>query len=152
MAKTPVNVDEDAIRGMIKGDIPRLSVRDASQPSREETDSDEMPPIPKTEAESTLGAIQPTGPTDTSIGESTKPRRRKEPKDYSSAFLKKREPAQKRQTYIGATHFAKITEILAVVASDLSVPTFLDNILSDHLERYRDEINALYAEKFKTPL
>lgn len=72
--------------------------------------------------------------------------------DYASAFLKKREPAQRRQIYIEAAHFAKVTEILAVVAGDLSVPAFLNNLISEHLERYRDEINELYADKFKKPL
>jgi hypothetical protein len=150
MAKTPVNVDEDAIRGMMKGDIPRLSVRQAVPSSPEEPEDDELQPVPETEKE--REAVLPTESADTPAGESAKQRRRKEPKDYTSVFLKKREPAQKRQTYIGTAHFAKITEILAVVASDLSVPTFLDNLLSNHLEQYRDEINALYAGKIKTPL
>lgn len=152
MVKTPVNVNEDAIRGMMKGDIPRLSVRETILSPQEYPEEDELEPVPQTEAETQSGAVQPASPTDTSIGEAAKPRRRKEPKDYAAMFLKKREPVQKRQTYISSAHFAKITEILAVVASDLSVPTFLDNLLSNHLDQYRDEINALYADKIKTPL
>jgi hypothetical protein len=38
------------------------------------------------------------------------------------------------------------------VASELTVPTFLDNLITDHLEKNRDEVNALYADKFKKPL
>lgn len=116
MAKQTAGVDEDVIRQMVTGDIPRLGVvRDAAI----------VPPKPKL-------------PTDDD--------------DYASTFLRKREPAQKRQTYISAAHFAKITEILAVLASDVSVPTFLDNLLADHLEQHRDQINELYADKFKKPL
>ncbi len=86
------------------------------------------------------------------IDETARPRRRREPTDYSSAFLRKREASPKRQTYIGAAHFAKITEILAVLSPEVSVPAFLDNLIEHHLEQHRDEINALYADKFKKPL
>jgi hypothetical protein len=143
MIKKPKEVDEDAIRDMINGDIPRRDITRGSQPPPEE---------PGAEHEDESGAAEPTEPTALLVGETARPRRRKEPKDYASAFLRKREPVQKRQTYVGAALFTKITEILAVVASDVSVPVFLDNLLEHHLEQYRDEINALYSDKFKKPL
>lgn len=149
MAKTPANVDEDMIRGMMKGDIPRLNASVAVDPTPEETDDDRRP-VPETEAEPV--AVSSSEPTETPAGEAARPRRRKEPKDYASVFLRKREPAQKRQTYIGSAYFTKITEILAVVAGGLSVPTFLDNLLSEHLERYRDEIDELYRRETEKPL
>ncbi len=147
MAKTPANVDEDVIRGMVTGDIPRLGVTSKAKPAPEEIEG-----YLQSESGTDSEVVESTVSVDIPCGEATKPRRRKEPRDYASAFLRKREPAQKRQTYISAAHFAKITEILAVVASDLTVPTFLDNLITDHLEKYRDEINALYSEKFKKPL
>ncbi len=130
MAKTPVDVDEDVIRDMVKGDIPRLSTPKVSKPE---------PDVPATPV------VEPTN-------EAAKPRRRKEPKDYASEFLRRREPLQRRQTYISVAHFTKITEILAVVANQISVPVFLDNLLDHHLEYYKDEINGLYADKFEKPL
>lgn len=72
--------------------------------------------------------------------------------DYAVEFLKKRGAVQKRQTYISAAHFAKLTKILAVVASDLSVPTFLDNLIDHHLDTHRDEINDLYRRETEKPL
>jgi hypothetical protein len=73
-------------------------------------------------------------------------------KIYGSLFLHKRTSEQKRQTYINSNLFAKISDFLAVAATGVSVPTFLDNLIEHHLERYRDEINALYSDKFKKPL
>jgi hypothetical protein len=84
--------------------------------------------------------------------ETPKPRKRKEAKDYGGIFMSKRPPALKRPTYIGAALFQKITEIMAVIASDVTLPTFLDNVLEHHLETWRDEINELYESKTKKPL
>ncbi len=139
MAKTPKEVDEEAIRGMMRGDVPRLNIPEEEKASAEVSASED-----ESEAKSEAVRYVPSG-------ETAKPRRRKEPKDYVSAFLHKREPAQKRQTYISSAHFAKITEILAVVAYEISVPVFLDNLIEHHLEQNRDEVNALYYEKFKKP-
>jgi hypothetical protein len=75
-----------------------------------------------------------------------------EPKDYGGTFLGKRPSATKKQTYISAALFTKITEIMAVIASDVTLPTFLDNVLEHHLATYRDEINELYESKTKRPL
>lgn len=76
----------------------------------------------------------------------------KEPIDYKSVFLEKRAAVVKRQTYISAALFTKITEITAVIANDITLPTFLDNVLEHHLETYKDEINELYEIKTKKPL
>jgi hypothetical protein len=147
MIKKLKEVDEDAIRDMIKGDIPRRNITVGNQPPPEEPEAKH-----EAEHEEESGAAAPTELTALPVGEAARPRRRKEPKDYASTFLRKREPVQKRQTYISAAHFTKITEILAVVASDVSVPVFLDNLIEHHLEQNRDEINALYSDKFKKPL
>lgn len=139
MARTSANIDEDALRDMVKGDIPRLSKPNENQPPQKEHGAEpEIEENPE--------------PMESLAVESPKPRRRKEPKDYASVYLRKREPVQKRQTYISSALFTKITKILAVVASDLTVPTFLDNLIENHLEQYRDEINALYNNNFETPL
>jgi hypothetical protein len=93
------------------------------------------------------GTISTSGAPDT-----PKPRKRKEAKDYGGIFLCTRVPVLKRPTYISAALFQKITEITAVIANDVTLPTFLDNVLEHHLETYRDEINDLYESKTKKPL
>jgi hypothetical protein len=129
-----VTIDESIIRGMIDGDKP------APEDMPEEHTA-EVDPLPV--------EVAPAKETP----DASKPRKRREPKDYGGVFLTKRPPATKKQTYIGAALFIKITEIMAVIASDVTLPTFLDNVLDHHLETYRDEINELYENKTnKKPL
>lgn len=78
--------------------------------------------------------------------------RHKESINYKGVFLGKRAAVVKRQTYISAALFTKITEITAVIANNITLPTFLDNVLEHHLETYKDEINELYEIKTKKPL
>lgn len=131
-----VEVDEDLVRGMVTADIPRLKNKEEARLS------DRQPDIVDSPAASEPSVDSPA----------SKYRRKREPKDYAAQFLKKRESAQKRQTYINMSLFVKLTDILAVIAPDTTVPTFLDNVLTHHLEQFRDEINELYTEKFKKPL
>lgn len=65
------------------------------------------------------------------------------PEDYYSLFLKKNSGA-KRQTYVSADLYDKISKLLAITAKDISVPNFIDNVLENHLKEYKDEINELY--------
>lgn len=141
-------IDEDIIRGMVSGDIPRLKVKPGEMVRPIEPDTvSEIESGTDDAGESSATETEP--PTDIPA---SKARRKREPKDYTATFLKKREPVQKRQTYISMALFAKLTDILAVIAPDTTVPTFLDNVLTHHLEQFRDEINELYTDKFKKPL
>ncbi len=147
MARKTKEVNEDKIRSLIKGDITLENVTDVITPSIEES-----PLVPPPEYDPAPEAFEQSEPVARPVDGTARPRRRREPTDYSSAFLRKREASPKRQTYIGAAHFAKITEILAVLSPEVSVPAFLDNLIEHHLEQHRDEINSLYADKFKKPL
>lgn len=70
-------------------------------------------------------------------------KRRREPKDYKSLFLKK-ESSNKRQTYMSAELYDKLSKILSIIAKDISVPNYIDNVLENHLQEYKDEINEIY--------
>ena len=126
-----VNVDEDLIKSMMEGDIPRLN----HIPEEKEDISvySEMPPVASIEI-----------PEEKQDPEVVQPRirRRKESKDYASLFLKKGGSA-KRQTYISTGIYDKVSKILGIIASEISVPNFIDNVLENHLKEYREEINEL---------
>lgn len=73
--------------------------------------------------------------------------------DYRERFLNERVTGARRQTYIHDSIYRMISEILPVVAPHMSVPTFINNILSDHLRQYEDVINGIYNENaIKKPL
>lgn len=123
-----VDVDEELIKSMMTGDIPRLG----SEPVKEKpVDTERDVPAGNIEEEPEKEAVQ------------SKARRRREPKDYMSLFLKKN-TGTKRQTYVNADLYDKISKILSIVAKDISVPNFIDNVLENHLKEYRDEINDMY--------
>ncbi len=121
-----VEIDEDAIRRMMTGE--RLDRRPESPT--------EGNPERKTGTAHML-------PEDRSGGNDS---------GYSSLFLVRRASVPRRQTYISLQLYDKLTDILSVIAKDLSVPMFLDNLISHHLERYGEDINGIYEKRFKKPL
>lgn len=125
-----VDVDEDLIKSMMTGDIPRL----ANPPEVKETVS--VQPI---EEESVVTENLPE-----KEASQPKSKRRKEPKDYGALFLKKNGGVVKRQTYVNSALYDKLSKILSIIAKDISVPNYIDNVLENHLNEYKDEINDMY--------
>lgn len=66
--------------------------------------------------------------------------------DYHERFLTGRLTGTRRQTYIHDSLYRAIAGILPVIAPEMSVPMFVNNVLSDHLERYGETINRMYNE------
>jgi len=141
MAKRPtVEVDEEYLREVMAGGATRLhkeseqakpptSVSQSAHPVKEEKDE-------SAESEKTA-----------------KPGRKKqEVKDYESIFLQRRASVPRRQTYIASELYETINSFLPVLTRGLSITAYLDNILTHHLEQYRDDINAMYESKSKKPL
>lgn len=132
-----VDVDEDLIKSMMTGDIPRLGSTPAAPPTEGTVIPERKPEKEKTIVEDIPENIQERET------QQTKSKRRREPKDYHSLFLKKN-GGTKRQTYVSADLYDKIAKLLGIVAKDISVPNFIDNVLENHLKEYKDEINDMY--------
>lgn len=130
-----VEIDESVILDMMSSDIPSYA-RGQSETDSSETPEEETPAV-RAKSENI---------------ESAKPRRKREPKDYGTTFLAKRAPDQRKHTYISIELLSKIAKFLPVIANGITVPNFIDNVLSHHLEAYRDEINELYDQKTRKPL
>lgn len=146
--RASVRVDENALREMISDNTPNWEELAGERPGEENTGAVEKePPVEYPVNDTPAPVVTPPGGT----ADTAKPRKRKEPKDYSGMFLGKRASAVKKQTYIGAAQFNKITKIMSVIAHDITLPTFLDNVLDHHLETYRDEIKELYEIETKNP-
>ena len=137
-----VEVDEDLIKSMMTGDIPRLN----NPPVEEKKTQEQQKAVQKLEE----GFVEKNTETEEQQGNNkerdtsqNKSKRKREPKDYQSLFLKKN-GSTKRQTYVSAELYEKISKILGIIAKDISVPNFIDNVLENHLNEYRDEINDIY--------
>jgi len=133
-----VDVDEDLIKSMMTGDIPRLNqelVTEEMIPKKEVPINDSI--TEESAIEHEVMEIQEKETTQ------PKSKRKRESKDYKSVFLKK-DTGTKKQTYINAALYDKISKILSIIAKDISVPNFIDNVLDNHLKEYKEEINDIY--------
>jgi Protein of unknown function (DUF3408). len=77
-------------------------------------------------------------------------RRKRNAVDYSSTFLQKNEIKTRQCVYISQRIHATISEIVKVIADkEVSVGGYIDNVLLQHLEAHKDEINELYKKDRK---
>ena len=67
--------------------------------------------------------------------------------DYREQFLQQKLTGARRQTYIHDSLYKVLARVLPVIAPEMSVPTFVNSVLSDHLKRYQDIINGMYNRK-----
>ncbi|KAA6331378.1 hypothetical protein EZS27_020011 [termite gut metagenome] len=113
----------------------------------QETSKDTPKKEPSTEQE------EPKPETMEPVGEKPKEpvkRRRSSNVDYSAQFLQKNEFKTRQCVYISQRIHATITAIVRVIADkDVTVGGYIDNVLLQHLETHRDEINELYKKERK---
>jgi hypothetical protein len=75
-------------------------------------------------------------------------RKRSSNADYSNLFLQKNEFKTRQCVYISQRIHSTITEIVRVIADkEVSVGGYIDNVLLQHLELHKDEINELYKKE-----
>jgi len=75
-------------------------------------------------------------------------KRKRSHSDYSSLFLQRNELKDRSCVYISRRIHKTISEIVRVIADrDTTVGGFIDNILLQHLELHKDEINELYKKE-----
>lgn len=133
MAKKIVNVDENLLRDYMSGDIAGpLKTGDAEQeePSRRESE---------TKAEKTA---------DTAPEKGKGRRRREEESDYREKYLKNNPVSYRIQVYVNRRLYEHIKHYLPVIAPDVSISSYISNIVAEHVELHVDEINKMYKDRF----
>ena len=71
-------------------------------------------------------------------------KRKDESGSYRRQFLKGGNIQLRQQAYISLENYQFIRRFLSVVAPGVSMSKYIDDILTAHLEQYREEINSLY--------
>lgn len=146
MAKKIVEVDEDLLKGMMTSDIP-LYGRD--------TERKETEPAPKKAATAEPENIS-DAPAEREISEqpkSVRNRRKKESgSDYRELFLVNTPSPNRSQTYINRDIYERIKRFLPLIAPEVSIASYISNILGDHIERHWEEINEMYSRELSKPL
>ena len=88
--------------------------------------------------------------TEQSIEKKEPVRRKRGNADYSSMFLQRNELKSRSNVYISQRIHATISKIVRVIADkNVSVGGYIDNVLLQHLEAHKDEINDLYKRERK---
>ena len=144
MKKRPtVDVDEEYLKEIMAGGV--------SRPKTEQQTREQEQP-----AESS-GSKQPAEEKAAVLNAESKEsgkavRKKRETQDYESLFLERKASTARRQIYVSSRLCDKISSFLPVIAGhQLGITTYINNILSHHLEQYKDDINELYERKSQKP-
>lgn len=149
MAKKTVTVDEEALKGMIIGDMPVFGLKRTERPVVLADDTHAA--IPATSG----GAKQTDTPQPESRSKAvfrSGKRSKEESNNYRTRYLVPMTSSLRSQTYINKEVYDRIKRFLPVIAPEVSISGYISNILAEHLERYAKEINELYEKQFEKPL
>ena len=81
-----------------------------------------------------------------------KRKRRNSQPDYESMFIKESDVTtrQARHVYIRTDFHDLISKIIHVIANkEMSIFSYIDNVLAHHFEEFQEEISKIYKEKNK---
>ena len=125
----PGSIDEDLLRDLVGG-VPR-------------PDAVPIPSVPLEPAD--VSSMKTAEAADTS----PEVRRRKVTlPDYESTFLKSKTVRHRMTVSISENTKKKLSAVVQYLGTpDLSISGLVENILSHHLDLYRDEINRLYRNR-----
>jgi hypothetical protein len=136
MAKRPtVEVDEEYLKEVMAGGAGFPKKTEAVKPPVKEEKEPGIQPVETVEPKETAKSVK----------------KKKEVQDYEPVFLQRKAGVPRRQTYISAALYEKVSRFLPVIANGLSVTAYLDNILTHHLDLYKEDINELYERKSQKP-
>ncbi len=150
-----VKIDEEQIRGMMTGDIPaavmeKLYGDNAADIKKE--DGKKSEPENRSESPAVPDKVEDSG---ISTGEEVpspvlreKTRRKRNGlQEYPEHLFDNNVVKERRQTYVSSDNYERVRTLLSVIAPTVSISCYIDNILSAHLEQYRDELNAIYSSR-----
>lgn len=126
--RTVYDVDEDALKRVMAGDTTALEkIKEQEEEPVREISPSESPEAKEKKPSGGKKNSQPYGFD-----------------EYRKQFLHNKLTGARRQTYIHDSLYKAFARVLPVIAPEMSVPTFVNSVLSDHLEKYQDIINAMY--------
>jgi hypothetical protein len=80
-------------------------------------------------------------------------RKRGQTVDYESLFLSRNELRERQGLYISRDNYETLqTLVRSILGERLSVSGLVDNIISQHIELYGDDINRIYDKNSRKPI
>ena len=141
-----VRINEDLMRGIMTGDIPASRLDEAllDEPQLDE---------PSQKSEEPLSEQKEVPAAESAAAKPAARRKRKEePEGYESKFLVNQSSKYRITVNISRELFDRIRSFLPMIAPDVTMTSYLNNIVSEHIETHLDEINKLYNSKIKKHL
>lgn len=137
--KKIVEIDEEMLKGIMVSDVPVFG-RVSKAP--------ELPGTVVPEAEPEPAEVPAVAEPAKKQRTQRNPYRRKkeESSEYRDKYLVNTPAPARVQTYINRESYARIRRFLTVIAPDVSIASYVNNILSEHLEKHWDEINDMYDQ------
>lgn len=143
-----VDVDEKLLQQMMAGEVPAFlrgnnqnpqSINPEQEPVVEKQDIDPEMYAPNQEPEKEITKVQK--------------RKRNHQFDFTSTFLKPGEVGAKKQIYVSESVYNKMMGYFYVIGErKINIVNYIDNIIINHMEEYKEEINRLYGNKMRKPL
>lgn len=134
MAKKAVMVDEDAIRSYMAGETSDSDIGAVAVVEPVHTD--------KTETKSTEEAYNAV------TGNGQPRKKRCDESSYKRRFLKNTPQGGRIQVYMDRSLYENIKRFLPAIAPNVSLSSYISNIVTDHIEQYIGEINRRYKKSF----
>lgn len=134
MAEKKINVNEDALRSYMAGDISETEMNAVAVVKSDK--AEKTAPTAQEEAEGTVP------------GKDQSRKKRRETTGYKRKFLKNTSQGGRIQVYMDRSLYDNIKRFLPVIAPGVSLSSYITNIVTDHVEQHIDEINRRYKKNF----
>lgn len=141
-------IDEELLMRMMAGETEKLQ-SNGDAPETEETGQEAEEPEQETEKRETAVPAEKVPDGKATDG---KRRKAKQTADYDSTFLKGMDiPARYgKPVYVRREYHERIAKIsMMLTGGKVSLSAYIDNVLAQHFEQYREEIEAAYAGKIE---
>ena len=137
-----VEVDEEQLQRMIAGDVPLFKPEETAH-----TKEVGKEPEPEEEEEKeSIPAAEPELVT-------TRKKKKSQQPDFSETFLKNEIIKDRRQIYISKDAYDKISGYIRHISGGkVSLVSYVNNILMNHMEEYKETINEMYDRNICKPL
>lgn len=141
MVKKPkVEVDEGLVRQVIAGQLPLTTkvTREIEDPAQQEPQAEPDVVVRDSEEEQDIPTPAP------------EPRRRRTMviPDFEQAYMIRHDIHVRSALYVSIDTKRKVLEVVKKIGSEyMTATSYVENIVRQHLELYKDDINRIYKQK-----
>jgi hypothetical protein len=145
-----IEVDEAALQRMMARDDQSYLIGEVVKPVEKEPELQvDAEIVQDFKSEQTVQTKEETPVPENELSKAQ--RKRKAPKsDFSEMFLKERTVKNRKQIYVSVETYEMIRRYLKYIG-DTSLIAYIDNILLQHIDEYKDTITEMINKKFSNP-